>query len=248
MIVVSGSDMRKKSVSTGVSGGQDDALASLLGQAFFARDPLTCAIELIGCELVCGGCRGRIVETEAYAAIGDEACHTFLRRGAQRFVDTHPAGTAYIYLNYGVHWLLNVLIRGSAGATEDGFVLSRALEPLAGLPAMRKRRGPLVDDRNLCSGPGKLTQAFGIQPTWHGRDLIADSSKGFHARASGSEPVSIVADTRIGISRAADLPWRFLLAGSRHVSRAAKGGGTAVDVRWTNSVPTPEKTGGRDAI
>jgi DNA-3-methyladenine glycosylase len=223
--------MRKESASNGASSGQDDALPSLLGQAFFARDPLTCAIELIGCELVWGGCRGRIVETEAYAASGDEACHTFLRRGAQRFVETHPAGTAYIYLNYGIHWLINVLVKGGAGAADEGFVLIRALEPLAGLPAMRKRRGPSVDDRHLCSGPGKLTQALGVPPTWHGRSLCTDAAKGFHARASGGEPVSIVADTRIGISRAADLPWRFLLAGSRHVSRAAKGGGTAVAVR-----------------
>ncbi len=224
--------MRKQSARRAGEAG-DSASPTSLGQDFFARDPLTCAIELIGCDLVWGECRGRIVETEAYAAIGDEACHTFLRRGAQRFVDTHPAGTAYVYLNYGVHWLLNVLVKGHAGPETDGFVLIRALEPLAGLEAMRGRRGPRIDDRHLCSGPGKLTQACGIPPTWHGRDLCADAAHGFHRRSA--EPVPVVADVRIGISRAAELPWRFLLAGSRCVSRPARGGGT----------PVPEKTGGR---
>ncbi len=211
------------------AGGRDDAAPpQQLGQDFFTRDPLTCAVELIGCELVWGACRGRIVETEAYAAIGDEACHTFLRRGAQRFVDTHPAGTAYIYLNYGIHWLLNVLVKGRAGPRTDGFVLIRALEPLAGLAAMRQRRGPSIDDRHLCSGPGKLTQACGVPPTWHGRSLCADPKRGFYARPTDEPAAPVVADVRIGISRAADLPWRFLLAGSRCVSRPAKAGGTPV--------------------
>lgn len=220
--------MTERDNDTRRAGGRDDAAPQpLLGQDFFARDPLTCAVELIGCELVWGACRGRIVETEAYAALGDEACHTFLRRGAQQFVNTHPAGAAYIYLNYGIHWLLNVLVKGRAGPSADGFVLIRALEPLAGLHLMRKRRGPLIDDLHLCSGPGKLTQACGVPPTWHGRSLCADPRKGFRAR-SENEPVSVIADVRIGISRAADLPWRFLLARSRCVSRPAKGGGAAV--------------------
>ncbi len=100
----------------------------MLKEDFFTRHPLDCAADLIGCELHWDHCSGIIVETEAYAATGDEACHTFLRRGAQKFVDTHAAGTAYIYLNYGVHWLLNVLIKGEM----DGFVLIRALEPRRG--------------------------------------------------------------------------------------------------------------------
>lgn len=188
----------------------------MLTKEFFERHPLVCATELIGCQLVWGHASGVIVETEAYAAKGDEACHTFLRRGAQRFVDTHPAGTAYIYLNYGIHWLVNVLTRG--GGT-DGFVLIRALEPRTGLEQMRERR-KLDEVRQLCSGPGKLTQALGIPATFHGLSLCADPSQAFHAAESGTPKPQIVQDVRIGISRAADLPWRYLAEGSRFVSRA----------------------------
>ena len=191
----------------------------MLPAEFFTRDPLTCARELIGCELVWGRCRGRVVETEAYAALGDEACHTFLRRGAQRFVDENPPGTAYIYLNYGVHWLLNALVKGPGG---EGFVLVRALEPTAGLPFMRERRG-LEDPVKLCSGPGKLTQALNIRPDFHGKSLCADPRQSFHAPAPDAPAPEIVTDVRIGISRAADLPWRYLERGNRHVSRGIAG-------------------------
>ena len=187
----------------------------MLTQEFFTRHPLTCAAELIGCELVWEHCSGIIVETEAYAAVGDEACHTFLRRGAQKFVDTHPAGTAYIYLNYGIHWLLNVLVKGPE---MDGFVLIRALEPRRGIPLMQERRA-LVDPVKLCSGPGKLTQALAIPAAFHGSGLCDDPARAFHERPAGEPAPGIVADVRIGISRAADLPWRFLSEGSRHVSR-----------------------------
>jgi DNA-3-methyladenine glycosylase len=188
----------------------------MLDKDFFTRDPITCSKALIGCDLVWDRCRGRIVETEAYAAIGDEACHTFLRRGAQRFVNDHPPGTAYIYLNYGVHWLLNVLVKSLAG--EEGFVLIRALEPLDGISLMQKRRNQ-QDIRNLCSGPGKLTQAMAIPPTFHGSSLCEHPRHAFHAPAPGEVKPEVVSDIRIGISRAADLPWRFLARGSRFVSR-----------------------------
>ena len=153
----------------------------MLTSEFFTRHPLACAIELVGCELVWGHCRGVVVETEGYTALGDEACHTFLRRGAQRFVDDHPAGTAYIYLNYGIHWLLNVLVKHRA---TDGFVLVRAVEPTAGLPLMQERR-KLTDPLKLCSGPGKLTQAFGIPATFHGSSLCHDETRAFQAAAPG---------------------------------------------------------------
>ena len=187
----------------------------MLTSEYFTRHPLACAIDLIGCELVWGRCRGVIVETEGYTALGDEACHTFLRRGAQRFVDDHPAGTAYIYLNYGVHWLLNVLVKNRES---DGFVLIRAVEPTAGLPFMSERR-KLTDPRKLCSGPGKLTQAFGIPATFHGSSLCHDESQCFQAGTPAGQASEIVCDVRIGISRAAELPWRFLAAGSAYVSR-----------------------------
>ena len=188
----------------------------MLTKEFFERHPLTCATELIGCDLVWGHCSGTIVETEAYAAVGDEACHTFLRRGAQRFVESNPAGTAYIYLNYGIHWLVNVLTKG--GGT-DGFVLIRALEPRSGLEQMRERR-KLDEVRQLCSGPGKLTQALGIPATFHGSSLCHEPDQAFHAAKPGMAKPGIVQDVRIGISRAADFPWRYLAEGSRFVSRA----------------------------
>jgi DNA-3-methyladenine glycosylase len=191
----------------------------MLTDDFFSRDPLTCATDLIGCELVWGRCSGLVVETEAYAAEGDEACHTFLRRGARKFVAEHSAGTAYIYLNYGVHWLLNVLVKG---AHADGFVLIRALEPLKGVPIMRERRH-LEDVRQLCSGPGKLTRALNVPPTFHGSSLCRDPRRAFHPRRNAADvTLETVADARIGISRAADLPWRITLKGSPFVSRRPK--------------------------
>src|SRR5580692_2605785 len=102
--------------------------AGKINRSFFERDPLTCAAALIGCELVWDGCSGIIVETEAYATKGDEASHTFTRKGSREFVATHRPGAAYVYLNYGIHWLLNVLVKGADSA--EGFVLIRALEPV----------------------------------------------------------------------------------------------------------------------
>ena len=153
-------------------------VAGMLTSEFFTRHPLACAVDLIGCELVWGRCRGVIVETEGYTALGDEACHTFLRRGAQRFVDDHAPGTAYIYLNYGIHWLLNVLVKGGG---MDGSCSSGAVEPTAGLPLMAERR-KLTEPTKLCSGPGKLTQAFGIPATFHGSSLCHDPRKSFLCR------------------------------------------------------------------
>ena len=186
----------------------------MLRASFFARAPQICARELVGAELRWDACRGRIVETEAYAAVGDEACHTFQRKGARTFVEHHPPGTAYVYLNYGVHWLLNVLVKGGGGVN-DGFVLIRAVRPTHGLAPMRSRRA-LKRELSLCSGPGKLTEAFGIDGSAHGIDLCADATRGFAASVeSGPE---VIADRRVGISRAADFPWRFLFHASPYVS------------------------------
>ena len=212
----------------------------MLKKDFFTRDPLACAAEMIGCELRWDHCSGIVVETEAYAEIGDEACHTFLRRGAQRFVDKHPAGTAYIYLNYGMHWLLNVLIKGET----NGFVLIRALEPRAGQALMAQRRG-MTDAARLCSGPGKLTQALGVPPAFHGSSLCHDPCRSFHGRSPEEPAVAVVADVRIGISRAADLPWRFLASGSRYVSRGLTRRPTAANPIGIASAPgvSPKKSG-----
>jgi len=172
-----------------------------LSPAFFSSDPVDCARELIGCHLRWGGCSGRIVETEAYRALGDAACHTFVRPSARDFVATHQAGDAYVYLSYGVHWLFNILIKGPQG---DGFVLLRALEPLEGLDAMRARRGNYAD-RLLMAGPGRLTQALGISGAEHGCRWLEQGQSGL----TSGKPDSIVSGPRIGISQAVDLPWRF---------------------------------------
>ena len=186
--------------------------------SFFKRDPITCARELIGAELIWGDCSGVIVETEAYNAINDEACHTFMRPSTRAFIERNKAGAAYVYFNYGMHWMLNVLVKGDA----NGFVLIRALQPRAGIEWMKERRN--IDDvKRLCSGPGKLTQALGITDREHEMDLCADPRHCFASNAKVRiRRVDVVADKRIGISRSAHLPWRFTLRGSEFVSRVPR--------------------------
>jgi DNA-3-methyladenine glycosylase len=183
--------------------------------SFFERDPLICARELIGAELIWGNCSGVLVETEAYNAIDDEACHTFMRPSTRAFIEQNKAGAAYVYFNYGMHWMLNVLVKGR----ENGFVLIRALEPRTGIERMKKRR-KLDEVKRLCSGPGKLTQALGITDRHHEMDLCADPRHCFAQNAEAT--VKVVADQRIGITRSAHLPWRFTLHGSPFVSAPAK--------------------------
>jgi len=197
----------------------------MIDRAFFQRDPLTCAQELIGCELVWGSCAGRIVETEAYAAIGDEAAHTFVRPSARAFVAEQQPGTAYVYFNYGMYWLFNVLVKGGAA---DGFVLFRALQPTRGIPLMRRRRFPGAASakprpvETLCSGPGKMTIAMGIDGRHHGVDLCRNPKRAFHI--SDQPPLTCISDVRVGISKAAHLPWRFLAVESAFVSKAPPAG------------------------
>ena len=198
-----------------------------LDRSFFQRDPVTCARELIGCTLRWGRCAGVIAETEAYGAVNDEACHTWSRPSARSFVATHPPGAAYVYFNYGMYWMLNVLVKGGS---EDGFVLFRAIEPTAGIAAMTRRRAANLKSKILnpksaawlCSGPGKLAQALGVTGRDHGRDFCAGAGAGFH-RADGA--VEIDAGPRIGISRAQHLAWRFMLRHSEHISVKQKAPG-----------------------
>jgi DNA-3-methyladenine glycosylase len=187
----------------------------MIRRNFFRRDPLNCARELVGMELVWGQCAGIIVEVEAYAAINDEAAHTFTRPSARAFIERNKPGTAYVYFNYGVHWMLNVLVKGEA----DGFVLIRALEPRCGIALMEKRRG-VTDLRKLCSGPGKLTRALDISGRHHEMDLCSNPRYCFRSRPNII--VDLATDRRIGITRSADLHWRFTLRGSPFVSRAVK--------------------------
>jgi DNA-3-methyladenine glycosylase len=184
----------------------------IVRRRFFQRDPVKCARELLGCELVWGNCAGIVVETEAYNAVGDEACHCFVRPSTRAFVERNKAGAAYIYFNYGVHWMLNVLVKGN----ENGFVLIRALEPTRGIALMQHRRG--IDDiRQLCSGPGKLTEALAITKEHDEMDLCVAPRFSFRQRSG--KPVPVVTDQRVGIRRSADLPWRFTIHDNAYVSR-----------------------------
>ena len=180
---------------------------------FFRRDPIICARELVGAQLIWGKCAGKIVETEAYLEDEDEACHTFSRPSARAFIERNKPGAAYIYFSYGAHWMLNVLVKGET----NGFVLFRAVEPLRGIELMKKRRN-IDDERRLCSGPGKLTQAFEITNRHHEMNLCVDP---FHCFAHGDD-VDVVADERIGISRSAHHRWRFTERDSKFVSRRVK--------------------------
>jgi DNA-3-methyladenine glycosylase len=206
---------RSRLVSKTLEPGKGENVNKIVPASFFKRDPITCARDLIGAELIWGDCSGVIVETEAYNAINDEAAHTFTRPTARSFIERNNAGAAYVYFNYGMHWMLNVLVKGG----ENGFVLIRALEPRRGIERMKKRRR-LTDVKRLCSGPGKLTQALGITGRHHEMDLCSDSRHCFVRNANKN--LDVVADARIGITRSAHYPWRFTVRGSEFVSRAVK--------------------------
>jgi DNA-3-methyladenine glycosylase len=180
--------------------------------SFFERDPLVCARELIGSELVWGKCSGIIVETEAYLTLNDEACHTFTRPSTRAFVERNRPGAIYIYMNYGVHWMLNLLVKGG---DRSGLILIRALEPRRGLSVMRARRG-VEELRRLCSGPGKLAQALDITKRHHELSICSGSRHCLLPR--NESELRVVTDPRIGISRSKEFPWRFTLAGSPFVS------------------------------
>lgn len=174
---------------------------------FLDRPAHEVAVDLIGALLTHDGVGGLVVETEAYAA-DDPASHSFSGPTSRNAAMFGPAGHAYVYRSYGIHWCFNVVCApGSA-------VLVRALEPTAGLPAMMRRRG-VEDVRSLCSGPGKLCQALAIDQAQNGTPL----SQGALRLAIGSPPGDVLAGPRIGISKAVELPWRFGLSGSRFLSR-----------------------------
>jgi len=188
------------------------AQSAFLPSSFFERDPLACARELIGTELVWGRCSGSIVETEAYLTLNDEACHTFTRPSTRAFVERNEPGAVYIYFNYGVHWMLNLLVKGGP---RTGLILIRALEPCRGVAVMKQRRG--TDDiRRLCSGPGKLTQALEIDRRHHEMSICEETRHCLLPRAEKN--VRVTASPRVGISRSKEFPWRFTLANSPFIS------------------------------
>jgi DNA-3-methyladenine glycosylase len=168
---------------------------------------LEVARDLVGCVVSHGGAAGRIVETEAYHQ-SEPACHAYVGLTARTRPLFGPPGFAYVYRSYGVHALLNAV---TSDEGEGAAVLIRALEPVAGLAAMRARRGRgLVSrDVDLCSGPGKLTQALGIGLSLNETSLLGDGPIVISSAPADDRPVRIVAGERIGITRAADLPWRF---------------------------------------
>jgi DNA-3-methyladenine glycosylase len=192
--------------------------AATLPVAFFSRPTEVVAQALLGMVVVSTAgdelTTARIVETEAYLGYDDPASHGYLhRRNTRNQALFGPPGSWYVYLSYGMHWCANLVCQRPGLASA---VLLRALEPLEGLEVMRRRRGP-VADRELCSGPGKLCQALGIT-----RDLdskrMAQSEALVH-RPRSSEQGTIVVTPRIGITKAADWPLRFVLAGSPWLSR-----------------------------
>jgi DNA-3-methyladenine glycosylase len=187
----------------------------VLPAEFFARRVHEVAPELIGATLLVDGVGGRIVEVEAYDQ-EDPASHGFRGRTARNAAMFGPAGHAYVYRSYGIHWCLNLVCEEEGVASA---VLVRALEPTHGLARMRERRG-LEDARLLCAGPGRLCQALGISRDHDGLPLDRPPFE-LH-EVDG--PVAIAAGKRVGITRAAQLPWRYALVGSRFVSRPLRPG------------------------
>jgi len=185
-------------------------LGKQLKRAFFARSVHQVAPDLIGATLLVNGVGGIIVEVEAYHHT-EPAAHSFRGPTLRNAVMFGPPGFAYVYRSYGIHWCVNFVCEqeGSASA-----VLIRALEPIHGITTMRRRRH-LVDERSLCSGPGKLTEALGITDKHNGLALDAPPIA-LHARTTKPE---ILAGMRIGITKAVELPWRYGLKGSKFLSK-----------------------------
>ena len=189
-----------------------------LPQQFFARDTISVARDLLGCVLetsLAGKVTaGRIVEVEAYLGARDPAAHTYENRKTERNAAMFgPAGTAYVYRSYGIHWCMNVVTERRGQPTA---VLLRALEPLLGLDHMATRRGQRKE-RILCAGPGRLCQALAVTSEYDGKPL---QRRPLRLLGVESRPdIEIGASGRIGISKASDWPLRFYIVGSRWLSR-----------------------------
>ncbi len=206
---------------------EDGSLPELvpLARQVLARDSVRVARELIGCYLVhssaAGVAAGRIVEAEAYDQT-DPASHSFRGPTPRTLPMFGPAGHAYVYFSYGMHWCMNV-VTGREG--HGAAVLLRALEPVAGLELIRRRRGLSTSERDLrrlLAGPGCLTQGLGVGTEHNGGDLLGEGPLRL-LRPARFPPRRIIATGRIGISRAQELPWRFLLDGSPFVSGRVAG-------------------------
>ena len=179
-------------------------------QELFAGSLHEVARGLLGWTFLRDGVGGRIVEVEAYAS-DDPASHAYRGRTRRNGAMFAAPGTLYVYRSYGIHWCVNVACEpeGTGAA-----VLLRALEPTRGLAEMRARRGNL-GDQALCSGPGKLTQALGISGAVDGMSIVAPP----FALEPPDTPIDFITTPRVGITRAAELPWRYLVRGTRWASR-----------------------------
>jgi DNA-3-methyladenine glycosylase len=187
--------------------------ADVLSRGFYARPVLEVARDLIGCVVEHEGLAGTIVETEAYHE-SEPACHAFAGVTPRTRTLFDEPGLAYVYRSYGIHALLNAVCEpAGVGAA----VLIRALEPLAGIDEMRVLRGR-KREHDLCSGPGKLTQALGVELAHNGTSLLDGPIAIRPGVVVGTRPPAVVG-MRIGITKAVELPWRFCAAGNPHVSR-----------------------------
>jgi DNA-3-methyladenine glycosylase len=185
----------------------------VLPARFYARPVLEVAQDLIGCTVSYGGASGVIVETEAYHQ-SEPACHAYVGVTARTSMLFGPPGRAYVYRSYGIHALLNAVCEAQGvGAA----VLIRALEPVRGIEVMRRRRGA-VGLTDLCSGPGKLTQALGVELEHNGTDLRRGLIR-IRERSPDWQDSPVTRSERIGITKATKLCWRFCVAGNPHVSR-----------------------------
>jgi DNA-3-methyladenine glycosylase len=185
-------------------------LGKLLRKAFFNRSVHEVAPDLIGATFLVDGVGGIIVEVEAYHHT-EPAAHSYKGLTPRNAVMFGPAGFIYVYRSYGIHWCVNFVCEAAGSASA---ILVRALEPTHGIPAMRRRRG-LHDERLLCSGPGKLTEALGITHAYNGVPLDAPP---IALRARAAKP-DIVTGVRIGLTKAVELPWRYGLRGSKFLSK-----------------------------
>jgi DNA-3-methyladenine glycosylase len=188
-----------------------------LPHAFYHRAPVEVARDLLGKTLwrrsETGLAAGIIVETEAYSGVDDPASHAWRGRTQRNAVMFGPPGHAYVYFTYGMHHCLNA-VTGPTG--QASAVLLRAIEPIVALELMRERRGAYILDRDLARGPGRLCQALGITTADDGTDLAGDAL--WISETLDAPDLLIVATPRIGITRAAERPWRFVICDSRYVS------------------------------
>jgi DNA-3-methyladenine glycosylase len=186
-------------------------------RSFYSRPVLEVARDLIGCVVSHGGSAGVIVETEAYHH-SEPACHAFVGLTNRTRVLFGPAGIAYVYRSYGIHAMLNAV---SEPPGVGAAVLIRALEPVDGIEAMRSRRGAGLGLSDLCSGPGKLTQALDIGLSLNGTELVSGAGGPIEIapRPRAWRDPHVLTGPRVGITKAVELPWRFGVAGNGYVSR-----------------------------